>query len=273
MHSLRDIQRYFYDAIARGYTSHLAMHVLADDIPATARIHVYVNNLRETARKTLTASYPVTEELVGADCFRNLARVYLSRYPSTSGDIARFGAELPQFLEEFYRATPHAYLGAVAALEWACAEAAMAADAAPLAAATLRDIDEPDMPDLGFELHASVRLVESAYPVFSIWRAHQERALEGIDAARGAENVLVYRQAGNIVAQQIDDARYAFVARLGSGCSLYRAQSAATDCDASFDLAAALRDLYGAGLLVGLALPDQVKFFNGGSSDVSYKTH
>ena len=93
MPSLRELQQNAYRAI-----------VLEDDARGrglnVSRLSVYRNNARETFRKTLAATYPVVRRLVGEQCFRGLARSYSHDFPSRSGDLGRYGAELATLLEK-----------------------------------------------------------------------------------------------------------------------------------------------------------------------------
>ena len=136
MHSLREVQTGFRAALFDEACS-LDSGASALGIPAAVRLEVYRNNLRETARKTLAASYPVVARLVGQTCFRNLARAYVSRFPSRCGDLATFGREFPRLLESFYARGSFAYIAGVAALEWALVESEAAPEAEPLDLARL----------------------------------------------------------------------------------------------------------------------------------------
>src|SRR5262245_16011085 len=171
MPSLRELQQNAYRAVV------LEDAARARNLNVT-RLSVYRNNARETFRKALAVTYPVVRKLVGEQCFNGLARSYSHDFPSRSGDLARYGAELATLLDVYYRDPAYAYLADVARLEWACAEAETAADSVPFDLLSLTRVPADHQARLTFALRAPVRLLSSRFPIFSIWEAHQEADVE-----------------------------------------------------------------------------------------------
>lgn len=272
MRALRELQRSVYRAILTDRKEQLAPLLVGADVPAATRLRVYVNNLRETARKTLAAGFPVVHALVGAPCFRNLARMYVSRYPSPSGNLAAFGASFPHFLAELYEETEFEYLTSVAEIEWACVECEIASDATPLDAGALQGVPESELPDLRFEVHPAMRALRVGHGAFAIWREHQGAEAGEIVVPAAEQGVLVYRSGESVIVQPVADAALRFVDCLRAGESLLAAQTAAAMVDGEFDPAQLLRDLYEAGLFVGLVSERKVPS-TGDDSNASNKTH
>jgi hypothetical protein len=248
MNSLREIQQRAYRAI-----------VLEEDVvlagasvdKLAARLGVYRNNVRVTFRNTLAATYPVVQRLVGEPCFRSLARAYARDFPSRSGDLGRFGAELAALLDIHYRDTAFAYLGDVARLEWAHAEAETAADAAPLDWRALRAVDPADYADLRFVRHPSSRFVTSRYPVLSIWEANQAADVRPVALEAGAEHVLVLRTGLEVRLNGLDAGTFAFAASLAEGEPLGSAHESGVAAGARFDLTRALARVAALGAFTG----------------------
>jgi hypothetical protein len=240
MSALRDLQQRVYRAIA--FDEHASFAVGSVD-RANARLAVYRNNARVTFEKTLAATYPVVQRLVGEPCFRSLARELAREFPSRSGDLGRFGAELAALLEIYYRDTAFAYLADVARLEWAHAEAETAADAPRLDLRALRHVDPEDYSELRFVLHPSSRFVTSRYPVLSIWEAHQADDVRPVALGTGAEHVLLLRRAGGVRLHGLDSGTFAFARSLADGETLADAHETGLAATADFDLNAALARL------------------------------
>lgn len=217
MNSLREIQQRAYRAIALGDDALLGM-VSADR--ARARLGVYRNNARVTFEKTLAATYPVVQRLVGEPCFRGLAHELAREFPSRSGDLGRFGAELAVLLEIYYRDTDFGYLADVARLEWAYAQAETAADAPALDLRALAAVPPDEYADLRFVLHPSSRFVTSRYPVLSIWEAHQADDVRAVALDAGAEHVLLLRSSGDVRLHGLDAGTFAFACSLADGETL-----------------------------------------------------
>jgi len=234
MLSLREVQRRAYRAI-----------VLEDDVLAltrsrAARLEVYRNNARETFRKTLSATYPVVERLVGDACFRGIAAHFMREFPSRAGDLGRFGAELAILLEIYYRDTQFAYLADVARLEWACTEVETAADSAPFDLLELASVREEEHAMLRFAMRPCVRLVSSRYPVLRIWHANQGDDVGTVDLAGGGERVLVARRGQELRLEALDAGTFAFARSLADGEPLGDALDAGCTAARGFDPGAAL---------------------------------
>ena len=247
MPSLRELQQQTYRAV-------VLEDVVSGAKLSAARLGVYRNNARETFYKTLVATYPVVRRLVGEQCFRGLARSYSHDFPSRSGDLARYGAELPTLLEIYYRDTAFAYLADVARREWACAEADTAADGMPLDLLTLADVPAEDCARLRFTLRAPVSMLSSRFPIYSIWEAHQADEVEQVALHRGAEHVLVTRRHGAVRVYRLDAGTFAFARSLADGDSLADAATAAEQAG-GFALNEALKTLAQLDVLAGFSLP------------------
>lgn len=255
MLSLRELQQRAFRAIVLeedGVVVPLARGARA----SAARLEVYRNNARETYRKTLAATYPVVRRIVGEQCFGGLARFYQHDFPSRSGDLTSYGAELPTLLDIHYRDTAFAYLADVARLEWACAEAETTAEGVPLDVARLAGVAADDCARLRFTLRAPVRLVGSRFPIFSIWEANQSDDVEQVALARGAEHVLVTRDFAGVRAYRLDVATFAFARSLADGEPLEDAAAAGEAAARGFELRDALATLAQLKVLAGFRLPD-----------------
>ncbi len=249
MTSLREIQQRAYRAIVWD------QNVVPMTAQRAARLGVYRNNARETFRKTIAATYPVVQRLVGEPCFRGLAEHFMRDFPSRAGDLGRFGAELATLLDIYYRDTEFAYLADVARLEWACAEAETAAEALSLDLLQLAAVNEDEHAALRFAMRPPVRFVSSRYPVLRIWEANQGDDVEPVDLGAGAEHVLVMRRAAEVRLHRLDAATFAFARSLADGEPLADAHDAGCAADASFDARAALVLLAGLDVLASFRAP------------------
>ena len=254
MLALRELQTRFAEALFDGADAALQGEIVADGVAAAERIDIYRNNLREGFSKALAIGFPVIEKLVGPEYFRQLALDFLGAAPSRAGNLHYIGAPFPAFLRERFVETEYAYLTDVAALEWACEEALVAPDAAPISADDLREIDPARYESLHFDLHPACALLQSAYPIVSIWRANQPDAADDtlINLAEGGDNILVARAARGIEFHQLPIADFAALKAFAGGLTLGEALEAGQSADPSFDLGAALRRFLSLNILVGL---------------------
>lgn len=250
MFALREIEERAYRAIMLSATDCFADFVVDDRIPAESRIEVYRNNAREGFAKTLASTYPVIKRLVGDACFRSLARQYMVRHPSRSGDLQSFGLWFPSYLVVCYGDSEFDYLVDVARLEWACEEVRTAGVSSSLDPARLADVSASRYAELRFSLSPAHRVVSSRYPVLAIWRSNQPDGPDDrIDLGAGGEQVLVVRNRDDIELHPVSAAFAAFVLALGDGAPLGDACELAASGSPTFDPAAALKRLAGLGLL------------------------
>lgn len=260
MLALRELQLRFAAALFDGVVEPIEPHIVGDGIGSAERLDIYRNNLREGFIKALALGFPVIERLVGEDYFRHLALDFLSEHPSRAGNLHHIGAPLSQFLEQRFVQTDYAYFADVAALEWAHQEALVAMDSKPIAPDALSNIDPAGYELLRFDLHPACRLVQSSYPIITIWRANQtEPSAEGrIDLGSGGDNVLILRTPECIEFHRVSAGDYAALASFARGENLGTALEVAQAADATFDLGAALRRFMALRLFTGVHLPDPV---------------
>jgi hypothetical protein len=218
---------------------------------AAVAIEVYRNNHRGNLHDALAGAYPVIEQLVGQDFFRHITRQFIAQYPSCSGNLHHYGAEMAGFLAAFAPAQGLVYLPDVAALEWACHCAYFAEDAAMLDIAKLAQIPPGQYPDLILHIHPSCHLLRSRYPVVSIWHAHQPGANSDfhIDLDSGSSNALVTRKDDVVLVSELSAADADWLQGIQSGISLGEATAATLERHPGFDLLGAMQQLIAQGVL------------------------
>lgn len=169
---------------------------IAEPTPRSSlrRFNVYRNNVYAGLIGVLGARYPAVQRLVGDEFFKAMARVFIDGHPPRSPVLIEYGSGLAEFLRTFEPAADERYLADVATLEWRMHQARHAADAIPLHASHLIQLDEGSAARLTIRLAPAVSLIVSEYPVFSLWRANAtDEASSGHQTFSGAECVLVTR--------------------------------------------------------------------------------
>jgi hypothetical protein len=217
---------------------------------ADAGLAAYRGNAAAIAARALAAAFPTIAALVGEESFAALARDFWRTHPPSRGDLGEWGGALPAFIAHNAQLADEPYLADSAALDWRVHLAARAADAVD-AGLPLQALAEADPARITLRLAPGAALVNSAWPIASIWRAHQRPAADPDRfadarvalAEHRAETALVWRDpvsyAVQVAAQ--DAADNAFTQALIDHTSLAAALDAAAPSFA-FDrwLAAAL---------------------------------
>jgi len=226
-------------------TEGLAAWLVAAPARQQRGLLAYRINAAASAERALATAYPTVAALVGVEPFAALARDLWRQRPPERGDLGEWGAALPDFIADSQALSSEPYLADSARLDWLVHRASRAADApdTPPALDALAT-QAPEALRLG--LRPGTDVLASAWPVVSIWLAHQADELESCDggdrfaAARNAfadghgETALVWRDAHFVRVEPIDREGADFTRALLGGASLAAALDAAGD-DFTFD--------------------------------------
>jgi hypothetical protein len=255
MTALRDVQAAFLGAMLEGEhdQDHAVPGVLDDGLTAAARLRIYRHHVFTSLTAALAATFPVVRHLVGEGFFAYAADACIRRHPPAGPCLSEYGASFADFLAGFPPCGDHAYLPDVARLEWAMNEAFHADEAPPLEPAALA-MPADALGGIRLRLHPSVHLLESAWPVDTIWKANQADADPDatVDLDMGGVRLAIRRLDDDAVFHPLDPGRFAFWQALGAGRTLGQAADAGLTADPGLDLAAALRELLAGGLVVDL---------------------
>lgn len=174
--ALKQMQLDFLAAIREGHDQKpeiLNQIVSTDDFNALQRFQVYRNSIRAGLLNSLEAVYPVCERLVGKAFFAAMANIYCDTAQSCSPDLNDFGADLPEFIQQFEPAAALPYFADVAHLEWAVHRCQLGANAEPINTERLVQLNDVQFEALVFAPCANGRIIASDYPIDKIWEVNQ----------------------------------------------------------------------------------------------------
>ncbi|NKK85396.1 DUF2063 domain-containing protein [Rhizobium leguminosarum bv. viciae] len=219
------------------------------------RFAVYRNNVVVGLIETVKAAYPVVYRLVGEKFFTAMARFYVMAEPPISPIMLDYGASFPAFIWRFEPAAVLAYLSDAARLERAWVEAYHAAEASPLPPSALAHVSPRDVPALRLNLHPSVRIVRSAFPIVAIWQANIGGEDTGnLDLGEDGDDALVARPEADVEVRRLPTGAAAFMEALQAGLPIVGAVKEGLLVNPGFDLASTLRGMIEANVIVGYEL-------------------
>lgn len=260
MPSLLELQQGFAAAVL-GAEDAPPPFALAGSADGVERIAIYRRSIFTNYRNALAATYPVVKRLVGAPFFHTAVDEYARVHPSTSGDLNVYGGAFGEFLATYPYATALTYLPDVARLEWSVDEANRARDEAPApenVIAALAAIPPERLPDVRLQLHPSVQLVASPFPVLRIWQVNQPDYAgdEHVALDAGGDALIVGRGSDGVTIMRLAAADHAWLATLADGGDLSTAIDAARAARDDFDLGAALATHIASGTIAAVAGSD-----------------
>jgi hypothetical protein len=220
-------------------------------------LSAYRSNAGALAERALGAAYPTLLQLLSAESFAALARAFWRAAPPGLGDIAEWGAELPEFIAGDSQLAAEPYLADIARLEWAVHAAERAADAAA-SAPDLAPLGQAEPSALGLRLQPGTALISSRHPIVSIWHAHRSADVERFVPVRAAfaaaagEHALVRRCGWKVQVLALAAPAARFTGALLAGRTLGAALAAAGD---GFDFESWLLDAL-RGDLIAAVVPE-----------------
>ncbi|MDB5801868.1 MAG: hypothetical protein JWL63_2807 [Rhodocyclales bacterium] len=235
-------QRRFAKGVIGGTAQAADLHMLDGD-PARNRelLAVYRGNAVANASKALSLTYPVIEKIVGEEFFSGLCRAYWTESPSRSGDLNEYGEDFSAFLAAFPHARDMPYLADVAQVEWCVHHALHAADHVAVTLAQLGAEPAESIGQLRFGLQPVLALMQSQWPVATIWQQHRADYAHEINIdLNHAECIAVHRLGLRVEVAVLSDAELALWHQAQSGQPLATMLDTAFAIDESFDVQAAL---------------------------------
>ena len=249
MPTLRDLQSAFRAAMLGGDAAAVEAAVQPDGLDVAARLTIYRHHVFTSLTTVLETTFPVVVRLVDPRFFRYATDRFVREHPPTGPCLSEYGAALPDFLARFEPSRPLAYLPDVARLEWAMNVALHAPDATCLPPEALR---EPT----ALALHPSVTLLQSPWPIDTIWHANQPDAGDDtIDLDAGGVHLQVWRSPDEVVFRRLSAASFGFHRALADTGRLDAGAHAAVSITPGTDLPSLIRDLLADQILVRRTTP------------------
>ncbi|MEM7620239.1 MAG: DNA-binding domain-containing protein [Pseudomonadota bacterium] len=221
--------------------------------PSLKRFNVYRNNVSISLIEVLADTFPVVQQLVGEAFFKAMANIFVSQHLPSSPVLLHYGETFPDFVRDFEPAKSSPFLPDVARLEWAWCQSYHAKDSQPLSLEAIAALSEDQLGEVTFHFHPSFWLIQSAWPIFSIWQAHQqehpETALKSLK--QGDEYGFIVRPVLDVILHPITKDLCDFIASLKQGRPLNEAATLFDTKDPS-QLSAGLQLLFESGAIIRL---------------------
>ncbi|MGE3151975.1 MAG: putative DNA-binding domain-containing protein [Nitrospiraceae bacterium] len=251
---LHEIQQAFAEGMIEGKYAVVAEAIVPGG-SALRNVALYRRLIRTNYTQVLSVTFPVLRRFVGPRYFNLLARGYLKRYPSMSGDLFSYGRHLPALLLELQ--VPR-LLAELARLEWTCHEVYQGADSLPLPHAQLDAIASADPSRVTFCLKPTARLLRFSLPVHRVWLALQPDAPTDIvvDLPLPEEDtgILVTRAEGRIHVAALADLDYRLLEAMAERKTVAEVEPMAREADPEFDFTRFMASILDLNVLAGVSV-------------------
>lgn len=258
MPDLLTTQRRFATALFDSQNASACLETLDGDATRNAQLlGIYRGNAIANASGALRLAYPVCEQVVGAECFNELARQYWRQHPPRDGDLNHYGMSLADFIATHEDLVELPWLADLARLEWALHQAGMASDHHALEFSALAHYSEENLAGARFEFQTAMHLLESDWPIASLWQQHQadypgEFNLQGL----GGETAMVFRQGFAAKVFSLPASEAAWLKQLHAGTPLMPALHATAEQYPDFTAGPALQNLFNHTLITAIHAGD-----------------
>lgn len=222
-----------------------------DGKPAPKRYGVYQNNVVVSLIEALKMTFPAIVVLIGETQFTQMARAFIVHSQPQSPVLAKYGREIPEFLNMSEPLQHMPFLADVARLELVWLDCYHGADADPLSPQMFAELGDDALITSKFAFHPCTQVLSSEFALFDIWDAGRRgTALDNIDP-NVSQGALVTRPDVEVLVVALTPTQVLFFSALGDGAVLGDAVEAAMSAG-DFDLPASLGLMISSGALTSV---------------------
>ena len=220
---LRKFQEKFHTALLnQDNVKNIEPLIDSNGIRADKRINIYRNNFKLSLTEALKSTFPVIYALLGDQAFTIWAYRFISKVPSTEGNLHNYGAKFPTFIQQQpeYSQLQLPYLVEIGEFEWAYHEVFHETEIQPIKIENLASVDPSQYNEIIFEINPASRLIKSDFPLVKIWRLGNGLDSDEVKLDTGGVSVLIARRELTLEFQQLSNEDYNFLRLTAEGNTL-----------------------------------------------------
>lgn len=206
------------------------------DLHPSEFMSIYKNNIAVTLLQALKSTYPLVNKLLGNDFFICMAKGYIQKYPSRSGNLSDYGEYFSEYLSNQPSLSTLDYVFEVAQFEWICNSLFAVTDHPPLDKNKLASFQKEKYDDICFVLNSAARLIQCRYPLIKIIELCQNEQADNINLEKDVSNLLILRCEFEMMLFLLTNAEFTFLTALDNNQTLSNALNLAIAMDANFKL-------------------------------------
>lgn len=225
-------------------------------IDINERLDIYRNNVLGSFDDALKMTYPVTNKIVGDDCFENFISKYHHSYKSNSGNLEDYGESFPELIKQLEPDHKLLYLSDVAKLEWFYNLAYFCKDSAIIDIKKLQSLGEEDFMSLNFDLHPTCHIISSKDPLYSIWNENrQEETNKEINLEENkGQFIIIERSYLNVNVHELTKLEYDFLRLTKEGKNIYHIHEILSNEEEDFDIGSLINKFISSGIITNFSI-------------------
>lgn len=264
--SLSSFQNIFSKAVLDSQNDYGLVDTMSNETIRMKRLDVYRNNVVFSLIESLQDLYPVVVALIGEQAFSFLAKQYALNNLPQRGTLIGYSASFADYLDDCINTHDTLqqvpYIADIARLEYCLHSAYHAADLPHLLPEAVSRIDQNSIVKAQLQLHPSVALLHSRWPIVAIWEAHQHSELEAshtalshIDLDADDHYVMVIRIHHALEVRSLQSGDWCFLQCMQSSENTETAMMKATEKDVTFSLTRIFETMLFDGTFTGIHTP------------------
>lgn len=209
--TLKQTQTAFWLALKGDESALQPMMNTSRDNPSgrSSAIAVYRSNARASHVNALADIFPTCRAVLGGDYFNQLARHFINSHPSVNPDLNQYGQQFTEFVFNMAKQRREldgfTYLADLSKLEFAIHSAYYAADATPFDPNGFQQATVHHGGAILLILQAGISLINTGYPIYDIWRSHQNNSVQSqFKALESKQYLCVHRREYQVQVTPID---------------------------------------------------------------------
>jgi hypothetical protein len=188
------------------------------------QLAIYQNNVRGALQTSLAQVYPVCRKILGENYFKQLASVYIKKYPSRQHDLNDYGEYFSDFIYLQYQQRSElndfSYLSDLVQLEWFYHHVYYAAQGSMFDFSAFSQLTQQQQAQSIFQIVPCLKFISSSYPILSIWQLNQDDSTTQQTLVSNAENCYIFRKNNQIRLIAIDAKMYKLLSLVNEGATL-----------------------------------------------------
>ena len=220
------------------------------------QIDIYRSNVQSALASTLKQIYPVCLRILGEHYFSQISQAFIHKHPSDSANLNHYGQDFPDFLRTLLvqrsELSGLPYLADLAQLEQFHHDIYFVKNDTAFDFEQLATLSEHDYQKLCFKLSATLRLMNTRFPILSIWQINQKVTVpdEVFELPKPVENLAIVRPHLQVEIEVITTDLYHFLMVLEKGI-IFTELISQFETVANFDVDDQLTELIAKGWISG----------------------